>query len=755
MSAAASTAAQRVLPWLLVLPALLFATPLSPIAGDPYPHLAGAGWTALALVPLALAVLARGASLAGAWPFLLVLAWALVARFAAPVSDPFEARRALLVLCALPLVFAAGAALDERGKTRFQDLLVLLSLAWTGFALPSGFGDDNFAGVLGDTGSLSQAALPGAAIGAVRLVRARGARRALGGIALALFLVHVAAAPVLAGSHTLLAGLLLGAWLGRGRGRGARAARGLGGRRAPLGGRAARELATEEGAPRVEGAPASPSHSLTGLGVRGLVWKAALGLVAEHPLTGAGPGQFQAAFPPYRDPREIELSRHGVCSELDTEVEHAHNDWLQAFLELGLPGGLLFVLGLALAARAALRALAHDERIALGVAALAMLVNALVHAPLFANPGSSALAFALLGTLAGGAAERRSWRELVVATPVLIAAVFFSSSPIRHGLGLRRYVQAMAELDGLSRAPGEAPEARAKSILEDAGRAALATLKAAPRSAPALLLACNEHLWQVLPDEEVLCGFCQPDASSTPAVFVSSHLDLLLAVRPNSVEAWERSATGHARQDRYELAHAGYERALRLSPTHPRILRNSARLECTLGDTELGVTRIELLRSQGCLEAGWVEALGDELILARGEPERGARVRFGRKLEELVPEELHASARAKDGDSDASECLAQLLWARDNAAAGNFDVALRNYRQAAERSHARRGTQAGPAPLFVLEQAAAEVRAGRSADAAARTAKLSLDPSRLASLPGWARAALAQLALSRSEGPPR
>ncbi|NOT29539.1 MAG: hypothetical protein HOP15_03715, partial [Planctomycetes bacterium] len=172
-----SAALARILPWLLVLPALVFATPLSPIADDPYPHLAGTGWAALALVPLALVVLARGASLRGAWPFVLALAWALAARALAPVTDTFEARRALLVLALVPLAFAGGATLDEQGRTRFEFLLVVLALMWTGFALWSGWRDDNFAGVLGDTGSLSQAALPGAALGAVWLARESGAQR--------------------------------------------------------------------------------------------------------------------------------------------------------------------------------------------------------------------------------------------------------------------------------------------------------------------------------------------------------------------------------------------------------------------------------------------------------------------------------------------------------------------------------------------------------------------------------------------------
>ncbi len=723
MSAGGTNTVSARLPWLLVLPALVFATPLSPLAGDPYPHLAGTGWAALLLLPLTFLVLARGARLAGVWPFLWLLAWALLARLVAPVSDTLEARRVLLGLALLPLAFAGGAALEAPGRARLQDLLMLLTLAWSGFALWSGWREADFAGVLGDTGSLSQAALPGAAAGALALVRAHGPRRVLGGLALGAFLVHVAAAPVLAGSHTLLAGLLLGAWFGRGRGRAGLAALALAALLAPFFGLAARELASAAPPAPIEGAPASPSHSLSGLGVRGFIWKAALGLVADHPLTGAGPGQFQAAFPPHRDPREIERSRHGVCSELDTEVEHAHNDWLQAFCELGLPGGLLFALGLVLAARAALRALVDEERAGLAVAALALLVNAFVHAPLLANPASATLALALFGALAGRADGGTRPRALVVALPALVAA-FFALPLVGHGRALVEHVRALRELEslGVRGDEGREQKVRAAEALERA-------LAHAPDSAPARLLRAR----------------LRDDAADFLAPW-----ERVLELRPHAVEALEQSGTLCARAGRTEEARAFYSRARELSPTHPRILRNSARLECTQGELALGLAAIERLRTQGCLTRGWSEALGIELVLELGLPARGARVWTGRELEALVPEELHARAGDGTDEAEASECLAQLLWARAHAAAGDFALALRNYRQAGERSWARRGTAAGPAPLYALEQAAAELGAGRRSEALERVRGLVPSAKSVAELPDWARQALPELGL----GPP-
>ncbi|HEX6883996.1 MAG TPA: O-antigen ligase family protein [Planctomycetota bacterium] len=710
MSARAS---ERLFPWLLALPALLFATPLSPLVLDPYPHLAGTGWAVLALVPLALGLLLRGATPRGAWPFLATLAWALVSWRLAPVTDTFEARRALLVLCFLPLAVAGGAALDARGRATLAWIAVGLSIAWTGFALLAG-GLLRFVGVLGDTGSLSQAALPGAAIGALWLVRATGARRIAGGLALALFLGHVAAAPVLAGAHTLLAGLLLVLWRGPAGARPRVAALALVALLAPFAGMAVRQVATGE-APAIEGLRESSAHSLGGLGVRALVWRSALGLIGDHALLGAGPGQFQAAFPPHRDPREIELSRHGVCSELDTEVEHAHNDWLQAFCELGLPGGLLFALALALCARAAWRRLGDERDLPFAVAALALLVNSLVHAPLWANPAAAVLGAALLGTLTSTAPARSSRLSAVFVALPLLCAVPATGPLVRHGRGLRDYVWAAMRSSHPAPADllGAIQEARA----------------AAPDAVPALLLWARGR---------------GPDTEPWTAV---------LERRPSMVEAWEQSGTLLARRGATDDARGRYLHALALSPTHPRILRNLARLELVQGDLEAGLEVVATLRASGCLDPDWLAELASELVLGMGRSARGARLCFASPLEALSPEELHERAVGPEQReaADTAECLAQLLWGRAHAASGAFDAAVRSYRQATQRSAAWRAARGagstGPAAPLALELAAAQERAGRRDEALRTLEGLQADAGTWAELPGWAREALTDLGL--------
>lgn len=64
------------------------------------------------------------------------------------------------------------------------------------------------------------------------------------------------------------------------------------------------------------------------------IWKRALRMIADHPIRGVGPGNFQEVFQAkyVSDPNE-DLRRAGV---------HAHNLWLHQFAELGLPGGAVY-----------------------------------------------------------------------------------------------------------------------------------------------------------------------------------------------------------------------------------------------------------------------------------------------------------------------------------------------------------------------------------------------------------------------------
>ena len=65
---------------------------------------------------------------------------------------------------------------------------------------------------------------------------------------------------------------------------------------------------------------------------RGLVVEQALPLARQNPIVGQGAGSFEAVFPPF------------AGSEIPLHYDHAHNDFLQFFIEYGLIGCLLLAL---------------------------------------------------------------------------------------------------------------------------------------------------------------------------------------------------------------------------------------------------------------------------------------------------------------------------------------------------------------------------------------------------------------------------
>ncbi|MBK9519343.1 MAG: O-antigen ligase family protein [Anaeromyxobacter sp.] len=73
------------------------------------------------------------------------------------------------------------------------------------------------------------------------------------------------------------------------------------------------------------------------------LWRPALQLVRDYPLTGIGRGAFGTVYPAYKTEPEL------------VTFTHLENEWLQAPVELGLPVGLLLVGALALTWLAAAR----------------------------------------------------------------------------------------------------------------------------------------------------------------------------------------------------------------------------------------------------------------------------------------------------------------------------------------------------------------------------------------------------------------
>ncbi|MEM9803261.1 MAG: hypothetical protein AAGA20_23280, partial [Planctomycetota bacterium] len=348
--------ADALLGWLVVAPFAFLAWP-GPgglFSGAPDTVSIGIGATALGALPAVLLATLRGRGAALVGLPLLVIVLAFAAFQTTRADDSFNAWRALVGIAAALGWTIVGASLGPYGRrvvARGLPLVTILLVAATPWT-------PEWAGVFGNTGDLSEAALPGAVLGAGVVCSAAGGLRALGLAALVLFGVYVGATPVHAGLASLgVAALAAGcaALVGRaggeeGRSEAARRFRillvGVAAGLVPLlvGG-----WIGGDGEP--EQPPAEPARTTTGgFEFRRLTWARVPAMVLDHAQLGVGPGQFQSAFPPYRDPAEIELSSFDRREPTPIEVEHAHSDWLTIPAEYGsFAGGLLLaVLVLAL-----------------------------------------------------------------------------------------------------------------------------------------------------------------------------------------------------------------------------------------------------------------------------------------------------------------------------------------------------------------------------------------------------------------------
>ena len=135
--------------------------------------------------------------------------------------------------------------------------------------------------------------------------------------------------------------------------------------------------------PALDAGSAAGNGASTGIGIRLELARAALDLLASHPLTGTGPQTFHLLYPSLR-----------TAAEQTTAGYFAHNDWLQIAHETGLPGALLllaFVAWLLLTTgRRAVQAWSGDAHALIatgfGMAALGALAHGLVNFTLYVAP---------------------------------------------------------------------------------------------------------------------------------------------------------------------------------------------------------------------------------------------------------------------------------------------------------------------------------------------------------------------------------
>ncbi len=472
---------------------------------------------------------------------------------------------------------------------------------------------NGLAGALGNTGSIAQAALPGAIAGACLASQPRSRWSFFGGLACLLFLVYVARAPVIAGGLALAAGLGAFALARSGLSANLRAFYVAAAILAAIGVLA--PLRSHKPAPEVP----PTTGSTGGFEVRKRVWSSSLAMLRDHPWVGVGPGQFAASFPPYRDPREIELSTHGRKIDAETEVEQPHEDWLAPALDLGIVAGIAWIGFLLAVAHGAWRALRGGEaaRAGLGAAALAILAYALVHGPLTQEPAAASITYVVFGAVlvpaaSSPATRSRSW--------IPIAALFLLLTSIPAALAFVRHGRALA---GLA-VSGERRTADVERSIE-------AARKACPDSVLARTLRARL-------DEE---------RKADPAA-VRLDWERVLALRPARVEALMQLALAQLREGDAARARETWERARRLDPGHPGIRRNLRALDLQEGRFDAGREWLEGANpvAESCFARAKQERASGDAILA-----------------------------------DLFEARAHLLWARGHADAGRFGDAVRSYRQ--------------------------------------------------------------------------
>lgn len=703
---------------------LCLPSSINVLGGDPYPVPSASGWLGLLLVPLAILTFVNPgrprvislASVAALGLFATLEFWFR------ELSDVFEARRALLGWLFVALGLAAGSSLKAEGRRRLSEGLVLITLLLSGAALFS----ESRAGAFGNSGATSQVALAGAILGAWFGVSRRGMFGWVGILAALVFGVHVVLTPVYASLVAFVVGLgslFLSAEVRNKPGR----ARAL----AifcilPLIGLGLAKIVPTEGPPADDPelvTATATSGDTGGFEVRRRIWTSLAVNLGDSWLMGMGPGQFQAAYPPLRDPREIEASRHGVCLGGLSEVEHAHSGPLQVNAELGRIAGLEFALLLGLFALAALGRIRSSEKHGargLAAAALGALAVALVNAAWSFVPVNALVAFALFGCVQGQSDSPRIGRVLARALAVLlVVALPWSWAFVDHGAKWKGVVAAATTGEGA--AYGEQLEA---------------LVEAHPDSFAAQMETRR-----------------RTSAKNDPEVWSQ-----MLNGRPHSVEVLERKGLAEIYAGDFASAIETFDRALELSPTHPRLLQTRIRIGWSDGDPDAALPYLERLRENGCLDDGWMRSRATECLLL-GRIETGIEIlgRLEPDAKLTSPELLSQRAReaTDQGAKQTGEALrtaANTLWAREHAQSKDYRNAVRLYRQAVAASYA--GYQDYSRALLA-EQAAAEWRAGRTEDsfrqAERATSKGPLDARSLAGLPEWAREAWNELNAARAE----
>jgi tetratricopeptide (TPR) repeat protein len=330
------------------------------------------------------------------------------------------------------------------------------------------------------------------------------------------------------------------------------------------------------------------SNEIGGAEVRLLIWQS-LKPFATFDVTPLGAGQFQAAYPPMRDPAEIGMSSANHTVRFVTEVEHPHNDTLYLLAEAGPIHAALWLLGLGLIAvwlvRNVVGASASDTagadpniaetlRVPLAAAALAIILAGAFHAPLFANPIMAPLGLCLIGCSLPRIRTQRSYFRFVglVTLGLLVPLVNWRL----------HLVDALPLAD----------------VAPDQQRAEVTARNAAGSIAPELLSAYARQaaaLESGAPQADQAAPSNSPDLSVFDARFLWSQV---LVARPNNLEALIGAGLAALQTGDWRTAQAEFLQALQLDPAYPPLQRNVRRLGADLivdGFLDAGLATLDAL----------------------------------------------------------------------------------------------------------------------------------------------------------------
>lgn len=607
--------------WLILAPFvfLCVSAPWGPLLDAPDVLSIGVAIAALgAIPPLVLAALrifrgSDGSALTFPFPLgfpLLLAVLALGAQRVDAGTDSFSAWRSIIGLAAAIGYFVAGATLGLSGCRVLQRGLPVATLLLMGSLAAT----QTWQGSMGNTGDLSEAALPGAVLGAGAFLTATGLLAFAGFSALLIYALYVGIVPVYAGVGALVLGFvfaLLGSVVGKSGGENGRQAAAKRARLllvalllsvvslavkdqvASLFGAQPEETA------RMESPVADAATTTGGFEFRKLTWASIPTLLEEQGEDGAGPGQFQAAYPPYRSVEEIELSSFERREPTPIEVEHAHNDVLTALVEHGWWGGGAFVLFLLLMIWRGLIAIGGEQPIRrdFGIVSIVMIGVALVNSPLLYGVASPIAAFTAFGIVSSSglvAADERRKTDLLPPLLAIIALLLLAPKALTYydyGRALAEIPSAARVVDGRERLDST----KLKLILDRA-------LEARPDAPEAL----EKYAQSVLADP------------SSPLEEQRAAHAALVAVRPHSIAGLIGSGVVESRAGTFDRAAKFFDAAFALDSGNPLILRNRVRLAFDRRDLSAFTAALSDLEERSGVDAKLLDQyLREALLTAR------------------------------------------------------------------------------------------------------------------------------------------